>query len=205
MPGRRSGGESQVQPVRGPQGIGRAINQRSQELNRKRLERAYRNLIAKDAEFRKPIQDAAKWAAITHEDKRLAIVGQRQIQAILAAHSVLVGVLWEGLENDGERGRRVQDSVERCLGILDFNEDAVREPHLAVVVRLAREFLSEVLSELKRLGVLDQCAYCRKMFFPTSPRKRRCSADYEGRDCASRQASRNYYQNTKAKKKTIDP
>jgi hypothetical protein len=200
MPSRRSGDKSPRRRILGPQRIGQAFNQRYQELNRERLGRAYRRLLAEDVRIRKPIQNAAKDNIISHEEKRAAIVGNERIRLTMAAHCILAMVLSEDLNDEWERGRRLRDSVEQCLTVLASNESPVLDPYAAIIARLARKYLDQVLSELKRLGILDVCSYCTRTFFPASPRKRKCSLDYEGRDCASRQASSNYYRKTKTQK-----
>jgi hypothetical protein len=95
--------------------------------------------------------------------------------------------------SDAELGWRLKYYIKCCRESLgDLGKATDSDSH--VFHNLAEHLLSLVLGELQRLGIIGVCQLCQAPFFPSTPRKKFCSLDYEGTDCSSKARSRRSYQ-----------
>jgi hypothetical protein len=95
---------------------------------------------------------------------------------------------------DRELGRRIVEEVDRCFQCLeDTTKSSTKDVLLKIVLKLASNAMDRILVQFRTNRILDQCAYCHRAMFPTTPRKRYCSADCEDKDCGHRHRSQQFY------------
>jgi hypothetical protein len=95
---------------------------------------------------------------------------------------------------EAELGQRLISAMDTFL--LRLCEPAVSR--CRPIQRLAVRFKDALFSELSRVGVADICEECGCTFLPTTKRKRFCSIDFEGRDCAARARNRRGYRKSRS-------
>jgi hypothetical protein len=126
-------------------------------------------------------------------------VGRSASQQVLRQAAIQEGLPQNALVGDDldprDLGQRIAQEFDRCLQCIDDAEASeTKDDLLEMLTRsLATHAIDELLVQFRASRILGRCSLCRRTMFPTTPTKRFCSTDYEGRDCGHRFRARESY------------
>lgn len=126
-------------------------------------------------------------------------VRREAMRQILRQAAIQEGLSENALTHDelsaADLGQRIASEFDRCLHCIeDAEASETKDEPLETLIRiLTTSAIDELLVQFRATRILDRCSNCRRTMFPSTPTKRFCSSDCEGRDCGHRYRARESY------------